>query len=180
MTERDGIWTRVVIEPDRVVVKYSSTYICGAVAKWLMISALIGWCLFPLFFRHLEGYYAILASSLVGVILIKWGADTVQQACERIRYPYLVILDQNACADGGDSASCIHADGVDLVEVRENLDRRADDLALWQTYLQVKNGNAVLIHQRVKWNLQAELALAQSLADRWNVPLKSPPAAMLG
>ncbi len=174
MIERDGIWTKVVIEPDRVVVKYAPTYMRGAIAKWVMISTLIGCCLFPLFFRNLDGIYAILASSLVGGILIKWGADMVQQACERIRKPYLIVADQNAPADACDSELCIHADEIEFIEVRENLERRADDQALWQTYLHVKSGNAVLIHQRVKWNLQAEVALAQSLAVRWSVSLKSP------
>ena len=173
MLEREGIWTKVITEPDRVIIKYTSTYLRGAIAKWLMISALIGWFLFPLFFRHLEQNYAILASSLVGLILIKWGADTVQQAYTSVRKPYLIILDRLASTDGVDSELCIHAEDVEAVEVRENVGRRADDLALWQTYLYIKSGGSYLMHQRVKWNREAELELARGFADRWNVPLRS-------
>lgn len=173
MLERDGKWTTVVPESDRVIVNYARTYVRGAFAKCAVIAVLIGWIVFPVFFRLLDRTPAIIATSIIAALLAKWSFDSVKRSRAMVGRPYVVIFDRLTARQSVDAENCIHADDIELVEVRENLGRRGDDSALWQTYVHLRTGAALLIHQRIKWNHRAEVEIARSLADRWSVPLRA-------
>jgi len=174
LLRREGKWTKVSFEPDRVVVRYTSTYTRSAIAWVIAISGLALWFLIPPVFRNLDRGIAFAITGIVLLLIAKLSFDTVRRSQARVRKPYLVISDRHCALHTCDSELVVSANDIGFVEVRDNQNRQIEDPALWQTYVHFKSDRApVLVHQRYKWNHDAEIALARSLAERWGVPLRT-------
>jgi hypothetical protein len=174
LDERQGRFTNIRHEADRVVVTLSPAHRRGAyfgVAISLAVVAGLSrnlWYSPPLSPSFILTLLASLAVAYVGAKALRRVLETDNTV--------LVIHDHND-ARGDSAGAAISAAEIRAVEVRENVGRNPSDMAMWQTYIHLLGQDtATLLHQRPKWRYARERAIGEALSRRWRVPLIEPEA----
>jgi hypothetical protein len=174
MDEREGRYTRIEEHPERVVVWWTAAHRRGALLG-MVFSGLIGGSFAIGLLQYEVSTRSVIACVTVAAVAsgLFYSCWSTYRRCRK--FPVVVFFDDWPVAEWSEIADQVRSDEIESIEVRENVARESDDVALWQTYVRIR-GRAVpvLIYQSYfsKRGLQRQLTLAKRLSERWRIPLK--------
>jgi len=169
MDEREGIWTIVREEADRVTIWESKTHWRGRVFGAVMAIAVTCSVNWPVLKPNMV--LIVSATAILIVTILLWKLFRGVQS--NTGGPLLAIIDGSP--KGPDTAeNTLWSESIHAVILRKNSGCTASDESMWQVYVRVENETtARLVYQQSWWGsgYDRALSLANRLSSRWGVEL---------
>lgn len=170
MDERTGVWTDVHHGPAEVTFILRPQHARG---RWVGLAMVIGVIV-------LTFLGSVNALSPIGMVVLACGLllialPSLRKLLPPLNEPLLVVRDATDAEPDPPSNNTLNAADIRAVHIRENTGRDpANDLPLWQVYLETRDAPAARpVYQQLKTEHGRLLATetARQLAHRWSVPL---------